>query len=101
AAQIFGERLRLQLRRIAQQRAELVAQKELGLRADQPFRKSSRLDQKEPVPARSRGFLVDRLETVEGRHDVEQCQTLDTGGMIARQAVGDPRAAVMTGDGEA
>jgi hypothetical protein len=31
-----------------------VAQKELGLRADQPFRKSSRLDQKKLVPARRR-----------------------------------------------
>ena len=46
AAQILGERFRLQLRRIAQQRAQLVAQKEFRLRADQPFRKSSRPDQK-------------------------------------------------------
>src|SRR5215831_11384350 len=33
AAQIFTERVGLQLRRIAQQLVELVAQKELGLRA--------------------------------------------------------------------
>ena len=46
AAQILGERFRLQLRRIAQQRAQLVAQKEFRLRAYQPFRKSSRPVQK-------------------------------------------------------
>jgi hypothetical protein len=77
AAQIFGKHFRLQPHRIAQQRAQLVAQKELSLRADQPFRESTRLDQKEPVPASGRRLLVDRLEAVEGRHDVEQCHTLD------------------------
>ena len=50
------------------------------------------------MPARGRGLLVDRLEAVERRHDVEQCQALDLFGVVARQTVGDPRAAVMAGD---
>jgi hypothetical protein len=80
---------------------QAVAQEELGLGADQPFGQPARLDQKEPVIARGRGLLIDRLETVERRHDVEQCQALDALGMIARKAVGDARAAVVAGDGEA
>ena len=90
ASQIFGEGLRLQHGRVAEQ----VAQKEFGLRADQPFRKSSRLDQKEPMPSRGRRLLG-------GRHDVEQCHTLDALRMVARQSVGDPRPAVVPGDSEA
>ena len=77
-----------------------MAQKEFGLGADQPLGQPARLDQKEPVKARGRRLLVDRLETVERRHNVEQCQTLDALGMVACQAVGDARAAVVAGDGE-
>jgi hypothetical protein len=54
-----------------------VAQKEFRLGADQPLRQAARLDQKEPVIARGCGLLVDRLEAVERRHDVEQRQALD------------------------
>ena len=53
------------------------------------------------MPAGGRGLLVDRFKAVKGRHDVEQCQTLDPIRVITRQAVGDPGAAVMPGDSEA
>jgi hypothetical protein len=97
ASQIFGERLGLEHCRIAQ----TVAQKELGLSADQPLRQAARLDQEEPVIARRRGLLVDRLKAVEGRNDVEQCQSLDALGVIARQAVGDPGATDVPSDSKA
>ena len=62
--------------------------------------KPARLDQEEPVPAPGRRLLVDRLEAVERRHDVERRRALDLVGMVAQQAMGDPRAAVMPGDRE-
>jgi hypothetical protein len=53
------------------------------------------------VIARRRGLLVDRLKAVEGRNDVEQCQSLDALGVIARQAVGDPGATDVPSDSKA
>jgi len=35
------------------------------------------------MPARRRSLLVDRLETVEGWHDIEQCQAFDPVRMVA------------------
>jgi hypothetical protein len=35
------------------------------------------------------------------RRNIEQRHALDALGMIAREPMGDPRAAVVTGDGEA
>jgi hypothetical protein len=94
AAQVFGEDLGSEHHGIAQQ----VAQEEFGLGADQPFGQSARLDQEEPMKARGRCLLVDSFEAVERRHDVEQRQALDPLGMIAREAVGDARPAVVAGE---
>ena len=100
APEIFGERLWLQFCRLAQQCAELVAEKELALGADQPLRESARLNQKKPMPARCSGLLIDRLETVERWHNVEQRQTLNPPGVIAREPVRDSRASIVAGNRE-
>src|SRR5260370_680639 len=75
AAQIFGEHLGLQPRLVAIE-AERMAQIILGFRADQPLRERRRLDQEEPVVATGGGLLVDRLEAIERRHDVEDGSAL-------------------------
>ena len=47
--------------------------------------------------AAGRGLLVDRLEAVERRDDVEEGGALDVLGMVAQEAVRDPGAAVVPG----
>ena len=101
AAQVLVPRRQLDRILIVQQGPEHMAQEEFGIAADHVLRQAATLDQKEPVPTAGCRLLVDRLETVERRHDVEQCHTLDAFRMVARQSVGDPRPAVVPGYGEA
>src|SRR6516165_5641638 len=101
AAQVLVPRRRLDRVLVVQQGAEQMAQEEFGVAADHVLRQAAALDQKEPVPAAGCRLLVDRLETVERRHDVERRAALDFVGMVAQWPVRHPRAAVVTGDREA
>jgi len=99
APQILGIGLRL-VRACGAGQAQHLAQKQLAFRRDQALGKRRGLDQEKPVKAAGRRLLVDRLETVQGRHDVEQRRALDPFRMIAQQPMRHPRAAVVPGDAE-
>ena len=70
APQVFGEALGFRRNRIRKP-AQHVAQKDFALGADQPIRQPDRLDQKKSVKTAGRRPVINRLEAVERRHDVE------------------------------
>jgi hypothetical protein len=84
AAQVLVPRRRLDRVLVLQQGAEHMAQEEFGVAADHVLRQPAALDQKEPVPTAGRRLLVDRLETVERRHDVKLRAARDLVGMVAQ-----------------
>ena len=80
-----------------------LLQVELRLGADQRLGQRRRHGQEVPVEPEDRRPPAGRqqLELLDGRDDVEGAQPLDPGGVVERQPVGDPPAAVVADDGEA
>jgi hypothetical protein len=65
------------------------------------LRKGSGLRQQEPRPEPQRRGRAHPFELLDSRNNVEDGHARHALGMIERHSVGDPRAAVMTDDGEA
>ncbi len=78
----------------------LVAQEEVGIAADQRFRQRVRLRQKGPVIDFQRVQPVDSFPVLVGRQDIQHSQPRQPAGMVKRKTIGDPAAAVVTGECE-
>ena len=80
--------------------AQVPAKKEGRVGADESLREVERLAEEEPVIRAHRDARIDRLEHVEGRHDIEEGHAFDRVGVVKREPVGDAAAPIVPGHGE-
>ena len=92
--QIFGEHRLVDRILPETQRAKHVAQERLGAVGEHDLRQVGDLKE-EPVPVSSREFLAGIAKHGVRRHDVEHCQIFYGVRIVHRQAMRNPRAAIM------
>ena len=100
-ASVLGHGLGLDGALRPQPAADGVLEVEVGVGADQALRQGRRLGQEVPVVVGQRLRPVGPLGHLERGHPVEHGEAAHPLGLIQRQAVGDPAAAVVAGEPEA